>query len=323
MTTLKKRFADKAGNIRVTPEDLKKAETIGTGSPRTAPGQQMHLEGALESQNQEIEALKAQLARASSTEIALHLIDEVEGRRRKLSPEKYAELTANLAQNPLMQPILLIAKPDGRYELVAGHNRKAIYHDLGREKIKADIVEIEPKDVGKLAFYTNLLAPSLPDFEKYLNFKLLQTETGLTQTELAQSAGISKQHLSRIMSYDALPEEAKALLANDPEKLGSNAAQKLSSLAETGRAKEVAEVIGKLVVGELNQEQAVALARPKPPQATPVQPLIVKNGRKHYCDIVVRKNVVGVTLKDCSAEEANSWATKIQAFIEAEVKKSS
>lgn len=100
---------------------------------RTAPGQTLQilgLQSQVERQATEIQALKEMLDRAVVSEISLDLIDEVPGRRRKLTPEAYEELKANLAQNALAQAISVRRKLDGRFELLAGHNRTAIYREL-------------------------------------------------------------------------------------------------------------------------------------------------------------------------------------------------
>jgi ParB family transcriptional regulator, chromosome partitioning protein len=320
MATMKN-FASKAAGIRLTSEEVAAAGSRPVGSPRTAPGQLMHLQATAEQQHDEIERLKRALAeRTAEEEVDLDLIDEVEGRRRKLSPEEYAELKANLERNPLIQPVVLRRKPNGRLELVAGHNRTAIYRELGRQRIRAVTQDIADEDVSKFAFFSNLLAPSLSDFEKYWNFLQLQTETGLDHAALAEIAGISRVHVTRIMRYDALPEKAKDILFRRPERLGSTAAQALSQIAESGRAEAVIAAIEKLVSDEtMTQEQAVSMARAKRPTTAAPEKLFVKSGKRHICEISVRKGIVGVQFKGEDAESASDWAQRIREFIAGQI----
>ncbi|WP_063501245.1 ParB/RepB/Spo0J family partition protein [Paraburkholderia phytofirmans] len=316
MATMKN-FASKAAGIKLTSEEVAAAGSRPVGSPRTAPGQLMHLQATAEQQHDEIERLKRALAeRTAEEEVDLDLIDEVEGRRRKLSPEEYAELKANLERNPLITPVVLRRRPDGRRELVAGHNRTAIYRELGRPRIRAVTQDIADEDVSKFAFFSNLLAPSLSDFEKYWNFLQLQTETGLDHAALAEIAGISRVHVTRIMRYDALPEKAKEILFRRPERLGSTAAQALSQIAESGRTEAVIAAIEKLVNDEtMTQEQAVSMARAQRPKTAAPEKLFVKSGKRHICEISVRKGVVGVQFKGEDAESASDWAQRIREFI--------
>lgn len=321
----------KAATIKLSVEDLEKAAPPAPTVSRTAPGQTLQilgLQSQVERQATEIQALKEMLDRAVVSEISLDLIDEVPGRRRKLTPEAYEELKANLAQNALAQAISVRRKLDGRFELLAGHNRTAIYRELGRTSIRAEIVEgVEDKDAHLLGFWSNLLAPSLSDFEKFWNFRQLQIETGLSQAKLAEISGLSTTHVSRIMTFEKLPERAKGLLAENPSRLGSAAAEQLGKLAEKGEGAEerVNQAIQALVSDSgVTQEQAVAMARPELPKKSTSQQssaLVVKDGKRNFCSIVARKNVLGLTFpKEISPEESSRWAAKIQEFISQELK---
>jgi len=283
----------------------------------------MHLQGQVKRQAEEILELRRQVEEAGEAEVSLDLIDKVPGRQRKLTPDEFQELKANLARNPLLSPIVLERKPGGRYDLVAGHNRVDVYRELGRTTIRSTVVDVPEGQAHLLAFFSNLIAPALPDFEKYLNFKQLQVETGLTQTEIAEAAGLTKQHVSRIMQFDGLPEQAKAMLESKPYRLGSTAAQALGKIAEAGNAAEVVRAVEKLMADDsVTQEQVVALARPTP-TAAPKQVaknFVVKDGRRNFCDITAREGGIGIKFpKGFSAADSEAWAEKIHAFIKAEM----
>ena len=62
--------------------------------------------------------------------------------------------------------------------------------------------------------------------------------------------------------------------------------------------------------------KAVQPGRKKPAQHG--QPLVVKVGRKSYCEITARNGVIGVKLK-AEAERADEWANEIRLFIEAKL----
>ncbi|WP_432262864.1 ParB/RepB/Spo0J family partition protein [Cupriavidus sp. TMH.W2] len=316
-----KQTAARAASIRLTDDEKQAAQRAAPPLPRTAPGQLLEiqsLKATVARKDEELALMRQQLTTGS--DIALDLIDEVEGRRRKLTSEEYAELTENLRRHPLGQPITLRPKADGRYELVAGHNRTAIYRDLGRTTIPAFIAEVADDQVEMVAFLSNLLSPALSDFEKYWNFKKLALISGLTHAAIADSTGLSRAHVSRIMKFDALPEEAKLLLKDAPDRLGSNAAEKLAQLAQAGRADEVTAAIQKLVTDEtVTQDQAIALAKPASTAPAPLEKHTVKHGKQTFCDITVRNNVVGIRFgKAVSEDDAKRWAAKFKEFVEAE-----
>jgi ParB family chromosome partitioning protein len=321
MASWMKEHAAKAKGISVTAEDQRKAAETQPMQPRTAPGQLFQLQATAEKQRQEIAELRAQLERASRAKRPVARMHEVDGRRRKLTAEQYAELKANLAKYPLANPVVLEERPDGDWNINAGNNRVAIYRELGFEEIDSIVTDVDPELAERLGFYSNLFAPSLSDYEKYLNFQRLQEGAdALTRQELASAAGLSGAHVSRIFSFEGLPDEAKKILAERPERLGAEAATQLARAAADGRAGLVIEAVKRLVADEkFLQKDAVKAVQPerkKPAQHG--QPLVVKVGRKSYCEITARNGVIGVKLK-AEAERADEWANEIRLFIEAKL----
>jgi ParB family chromosome partitioning protein len=275
----------------------------------------MDAQNRINSAQARIKELEAQLEDKAALEVSLDSLVEISGRRRKLTPEQYQELKNNLAQHALATPILVRPLPDDRFEIVAGHNRVAAYRDLGRRTIRANIASIEEGEIEFAAFFSNLLSPSLTDFEKYWNFKRLQELSGLSRAEISESAGLSKSHVTRIFSFDALPDAAKAALAEKPERLGSNAAQKLAALTEAGKAEKVIEAVRRLVDDEsFTQDRAVAFATEKQ-RTVSTAPTVIRSGKRKVCEVSARNGVVGVRFFERDASDAQEWAQRITDFI--------
>jgi ParB family transcriptional regulator, chromosome partitioning protein len=308
------RLLAKTANIGSKPAEANTTRPVST-EPRTSPGRLMDAQHRINTAQARIKELESQLEERAALEVPLDALVEVAGRRRKLTTEQFQELKSNLAQHALATPILVRALPEGRFEIVAGHNRVAAYRELGRSTIRANVASIEEGEIEFAAFFSNLLSPSLTDFEKYWNFKRLQELSGLSRTEISESAGLSKSHVTRIFSFDALPEAAKAALAERPERLGSNAAQKLAALTEAGKAEKVVEAVRRLVDDEsFTQDKAVALVAEKP-KATAPSSMVVRSGRKKVCEVSTRNGVVGVRFFDSEASEAEQWGQRIADFI--------
>ncbi|WP_321943995.1 ParB/RepB/Spo0J family partition protein [Paraburkholderia tropica] len=321
-----KEQAAKAKSIQVTPEDQKRATESAPAPARTAPGHLMQLQATAEKQRQEIIALRAEVSSASRAMRPIARLHEVEGRRRKLTPEQYAELKANLAKFPLAYPVVLERRPDGDWNINAGNNRVAIYRELGIEEIDSIETNVDPALAERLAFFSNLFAPSLSDFEKYLNFqRLAEGADALSQQELAAAVGLSTSHVSKIFKFDGLPPAALELLAERPDRLGADAAAELARATADGRGGKVTEVVKRLVEDEkFQQKEAVkiALANVEETKADPAKPLIVKSGKKNFCEISTRNGVVGVRFKG-EPERALDWAHEIREFIESKLEERS
>jgi ParB family chromosome partitioning protein len=291
-------------------------------APRTAPGQLIGLQGRVHSQQAEIEKLKRALEQRAPGKLPLDKLHEIPGRRRRLTGAEYAELKANLAAYPLAQPITVRERSDGEYDIVAGHNRASVYRELGRTEIDGIVLDIDISMVEYAAFFSNLLSPTLSDFEKFWGFKSLQDSTGITKEELAKAAGISDSHVGRIMKFDLLPDESKDLLATRPERLGSNAAEQMAKAVAEGREDKVKAAIERLVREEgFTQAQAVATTKADRAPRERTEPMIVRRGTRKVCQISARNGVVGVSFSGSAADDADEWAEKIRVFIETELGK--
>ena len=296
---------------------------------KTSPGRMLATQAAVAAAERRVAELEANIGKA--IEVALEEITEIPGRRRRLAPEQYGELRENLRNNKLVHPITLVVRADGKKELVAGHNRFYVFRELGREAIPAVFADLsDVEQIEEAAFYSNLLSPSLPDFEKYLGFQRHVDRTGQSQQEIAATAGISAGHLSKLFSYARLPESARAALetASDRGRLGVNAAYEMATFLGEHPDQEpaVTEVVQKLLSdSKVTQKQAIALlhARVRQKTAAPAAPEThrIKVGTRDLCAITTRSGTV--TLKFKKPEEAQAWEKLVREFIEANAEKNS
>ncbi|MBP0588355.1 ParB-like nuclease domain-containing protein [Paraburkholderia sp. LEh10] len=325
--SIKDRLAAKAASIGTTPRGTKISDTAPS-RPKTAPGQLMaslpllaEKERELQDAMKRIEELET-LGAAFSEEVEISTLFEVPGRRRILSDQEYGELKANLEANPLVHPIVYRPLGDGRNEIISGNNRVAIYRDdLKRTKIRGVPFQGTDAEVELGAAFSNLLAPSLPDFEKYRQFQRIQQNLGLTQADIIRASGLAQSHVARILSFDNLPAAAKELIASKPHRLGGTAAAKFAALAQQGHEREVTEAIRTLVDSdEMTQERALVLATPTRPKAPQPVATTITIGKRKFCDVSVRSGVVGLRFsgKDSEANAAE-WSAKITQFIRAEL----
>lgn len=302
------------------------APTKGEGTqaptqPRSAPGQVMQFavqrDAAIdraEKAEEELKFLK------DGMEIDVDLCDEVPGRRRKLSEQEYADLKANLSKNPLEHPIIVRKKPDGRYEIISGANRRAIFKELGRAKIPAFIKNVDDAAAETGAFYANLLQTSLPDYEKYVGFKEWQERTGLMQIDMAEKSGLDKSVISKLFCFDELPDAAKKILRERPHILGTDAATKMAKVAKEKESR-VAEAIQKLANDpSFTQAQAVAYLNERDTQKKEApKPIVINQGKKKVCELKYRDGNLGISFAHKDPAKTEEWAKKIEAFIRSQM----
>ncbi|CCD29317.1 Putative parB partition protein [Candidatus Glomeribacter gigasporarum BEG34] len=305
----------KTVNIQVksrSPNALEKSR-----APKTSPGRLLDIQGRIVEAETRADELEARLGQA--LDLPLEEIHEIVDRRRKLTSEQFQELKDNLAKNPLVTPISVVRRPEGGFELIAGHNRVYVYRELGRKSIPAIIQELGDGEADLAAFYSNLLSPALPDLEKYLGFKKRQKQTGFDQQKLAAEAGISKSQVSRIFSYERLPTKAIELLKqhHDLNRLGSNAAEELVRLSKDKEEFVIAAVKRLIEDQRFTQNQAIAFVKAsnrKRGEISSEEEHVIHSGKSLFCSVRNRDGILTVRFKNPAI--ASEWKTKIVQFIQ-------
>jgi ParB family chromosome partitioning protein len=319
-----KKLADKAFGIG---DDLVIRDRQDRG-PRTAGGALMALREVIGDNQDEVNSLKEQLRIAEQNQtvkkVPINRLHKTPGRQRKLSPQAYSELKENLRVNPLDSPITITLRLDGDWDIVSGNNRTDIYGELGREEIDAIEKEYTPEEANRLAFYSNLMHPSLTAYEKYQGFKQRMLETGKDQSGISIESGLTKDAISRLMAFDRLPKEAMQLIQSNPMiKLGSSAVSEFAILAEQGRTTQVIEAIKAILEKGINQNAAVELAN-KPAKtsiekAKKPEPNKIKNGKSVFAEIIsVGKNIrISFSSEEDRVELEKEIDVTIRKFIDA------
>jgi ParB family chromosome partitioning protein len=278
------------------------------------------LERSLDDAKQQLAELEASSS-AAGEDILVSSLVEVPGRRRILSSEEYEELKSNLTASALIHPIVFMDAGAGKNEIISGHNRVRIYRELGRERIKGVRFSGTQEEAEMGAAFSNLLAPSLPDYEKYRQFERMRDLSGFSQSDIIRLSGLAQGHVARIFSFANLPQEAKELISQNPHRLGGHAAQKLAMLSEQGRSEQVVEAIAKLVVDStFTQEKAVALASPKAKVTSAPAVQTFSRGKRKVCEMSVRSGVIGLRFTGKEGDAlATNWSERIAEFIRSEL----
>lgn len=239
-------------------------------------------------------------AAGEAPSIALDLLDAVPGRKRALTPEEYRALYDNILQHGVIEPIKIRAKPDGRYDIVSGHNRTQACRELGMLTIAYTLDMGDEDETDERAFFSNLFHPDLPDVEKYLGLqRLMQAKPELdTPAALAAYVGLPDSTVRLLLKFGELPAHVIELLQKAPKALGAKAAADLAALTK-GNEERVCDAVATLIGsgGKITQQQAVELARPpapKPVQRDKPAPVTIKSGKSNYCSMVAASKVLRI-----------------------------
>jgi ParB family chromosome partitioning protein len=298
-------------------------KSISEQLPVTMPGQlgafRLEAKKYQDRINQLESELKIAKEQGGSADIPLEDIQEVAGRRRKLSSQQYQELKENLRTNTLVTPITVRRRAEGGFEIISGNNRAAIFRELGRTHIPARLLDSDDRQAEINAFYANLLQPDLPDYEKYQGFKKIMASHGnITHAEIAQGAGVSRSFVSQLMAFEELPIEVLRILDDQPALLGANAAQDFASLVKKGRATEVIQAVERLASGLVDQAKAIREAasdKKKDSGRSKAQALKIRSGKANYCGLIRAEKTLRIQFQ--SDEEAELMLNVIRQMLEA------
>ena len=186
-------------------------------------------------------------------EIPVELIDRNPFQTRtRFDEEKLAELAASIAETGVVQPVLVRASPDGRFQLIAGERRWLASQKAGKVTIPAILRQASDEQAMEMTIVENLQRTDLNPMEQARAFERLTREFNMTQDQMARRTGKDRASVSNFLRLLRLPSEiqtqveagqltfghARALLALEAPDQILKAAQKVVGLSMSVRQTE-------------------------------------------------------------------------------------
>jgi ParB family transcriptional regulator, chromosome partitioning protein len=124
------------------------------------------------------------------------------------------QLADSIKANGVVQPIVVRpAEEDGRYVLVLGERRLHASKLAGRETIPAIVRRVSEQQAAEMTIIENLQRQDLSALEQAEAFRVLSEEFKLTQSQIGERIGLSRESVANYMRLLRLPESAMQLLA--------------------------------------------------------------------------------------------------------------
>jgi ParB family chromosome partitioning protein len=133
--------------------------------------------------------------------------------RRSFDEESLAELAASIAELGMLQPVLVRALGEGRFELVAGERRLRAARAAGLESVPAILTDTDARGALQRAIVENIHRQDLNPVEEAAAYRQLMDEGGLTQEELAVRVARSRATIANSLRLLDLPLGIQRLLA--------------------------------------------------------------------------------------------------------------
>lgn len=276
-----------------------------------------HSDNHIKELNNKLDQINEKLGKALILPIDRLLSSKLQ--TRKLDLSRVNELADHLSNNELTTPIVVrLSNTDiDKFEIIAGHHRVEAFKKLGRTEIEAILRPMSDEEAQKHIFFDNLMAPDLPDFEKYKGFAAIRQRTGQSYESLAKDAGISKTLVVFYFAFEKLPQKALDILKQHPGIVGANAAQKIAALKANDD--KIAIGLKKIINNELDQKSIITFLKGGDIHKAKIdtREQIFKLNGKTICRLQ-NKDDKTFTLKFDKDFDSSSWHQKLTAFIKGE-----
>ena len=168
--------------------------------------------------------------RSKLMEINIEDIVANEGQPRKnFDQEELKDLASSIKKYGIIQPLLLKKKED-KYEIIAGERRFRAAGLAGLERVPAIVKDISDDESSRIAIIENIQRKDLNPVEEAMSYKHLLDSQDLTQKELADEIGKSRQYIGNTIRLLNLDPRVLKLL--EEEKISTSHGKKLLSIKD-------------------------------------------------------------------------------------------
>lgn len=177
--------------------------------------------------------------------------------RLEFAEEELANLASSIRHDGLIQPLLVRQTAPGVFELIAGERRLRAASLAGLSHVPAVIRDIDDEALLRLALTENTQRVDLNPIEEARAYQELLDHTGVTQAELGDLVGKSRQWISHHLGLLKLPESVQRRVAAGV--LSRGHAKALVGLADPAQAEALADRIVREGLTVRNVEEMILL----------------------------------------------------------------
>ena len=200
--------------------------------------------------------------------------------RKQFDETALQELSDNISQYGLLQPIVVRPKGADKYEIVAGERRWRACRMAGLKTVPIIIKTLNESETMEIALIENLQRENLSPVEEARGYEALITQFGLTQEQVAKKVGKSRSAVANSLRLLELGEFLP-LLENGTISAGHGRA--LLAIKDMGGRMQALELIKSGATVRDIEKFAKTLGKEP---AAPTAPTTQKSKRPPYYDEV-------------------------------------
>lgn len=174
------------------------------------------------------EVIEEDSSKLMEVDISDIIPNEVQPRKNFDKDELY-DLSQSIRKYGIIQPLLLKKKED-KYEIIAGERRYRAAKDAGLSKVPAIVKDVSDEISSRIAIIENIQRKDLNPVEEAMSYKHLLDSQDLTQKELADEIGKSRQYIGNTIRLLKLDPRVLKLL--EEEKISTSHGKNLLSIKD-------------------------------------------------------------------------------------------
>jgi ParB family transcriptional regulator, chromosome partitioning protein len=204
--------------------------------------------------------------------------------RTQFDEAKLAELAQSIEASGVVQPIVVKALGDNRYQLITGERRWLASRKANKATIPAIVRQVSDEQAMEMTIVENLQRADLNPMEQARAYQRLSHDFKLTQDQMATRTGKERASVANFLRLLRLPEtiqqkvesgdlsfgHARTLLALDSAESITAAAQKVMALSLSVRQTE-SYVQGLINPETKEKKESKANAQPEDPNVREAQ----------------------------------------------------
>ncbi len=148
------------------------------------------------------------------------LVPNEEQPRQSFDEAKLLELKESLESQGVIQPLVVRATKDGRFQIVAGERRWRAARMAKLARVPVVVKDLSDTQVLEVALIENLQREDLNPLEEAEAYQQLIEEHGLTQEKLAKRVGKQRSTVANALRLLKLPEDIQTFLLTGELSMG-------------------------------------------------------------------------------------------------------
>jgi len=178
------------------------------------------------------------------------------------------ELAASVREKGVLEPILVRAVGQNRYQIISGERRFRAATLAGLDEIPAIELDVDDKETLEIALVENIQRKDLTPFEEAEGFLLLQQKFHYTHEKISQVIGKSRTTITETLSINEIPDRIRAMC----REAGISNKSVLVQVARAGDEEAMEQVVRAFAAGEMNRDDVRRKTSSKPEPAKKGRP---------------------------------------------------